>query len=138
MKYAAVIGRVLFAFIFVVAAPRHFTSEGAHHAAELGVPFASVLVPLSGVLALLGGLSVGTGYRAKWGAWALVVFLVPVTIGMHAFWLVSDPMLHHVQQAMFAKNVSMLGAALLLAHFGAGPLSLRPEEPSQPFEAQRG
>jgi uncharacterized membrane protein YphA (DoxX/SURF4 family) len=29
-----------------------------------------------------------------------------------------------MQQAMFMKNLSMLGGALLIAHFGAGPLSL--------------
>ena len=30
----------------------------------------------------------------------------------------------YFQQAMFMKNVSMLGGALLLLHFGAGPLSI--------------
>lgn len=118
------IGRILFSFIFLVAAPRHFTAEGIDHAAELGVPFARVLVPLSGVLAITGALSVAVGYQARWGAWALVLFLVPVTLGMHAFWNVSDDALRHVQQAMFAKNLSMLGAALWLAQLGAGPWSL--------------
>jgi putative oxidoreductase len=108
---------VLFAFIFLVAAPRHFTSEGIRHAADLGVPFPSILVPLSGVLAIAGGLSVATGYRATWGAFALAVFLVPVTLGMHAFWRIDDPVTRHVQQAMFAKNLSMLGAALLVAFY---------------------
>ena len=119
-----IIGRILFAFIFLVAAPRHFTEEGIHHAAELGVPFARALVPLSGVLAIAGALSIAVGYRARWGAWALVAFLVPVTLGMHAFWRIGDPALRHVQQAMFAKNLSMLGAALLIACHGAGPLSV--------------
>lgn len=44
-----------FALIFIVAAPRHFTAEGIGHAAELGVPFATVLVPVSGRMALVGG-----------------------------------------------------------------------------------
>jgi putative oxidoreductase len=56
-----------------------------------------------------------------------VAFLVPVTLGMHAFWRVGDPALRHVQQAMFAKNLSMLGAALLIACFGSGPLSVSAE-----------
>ena len=117
-------GRILYALIFLAAWPRHFSQEGIHHAAELGVPLAGLLVPASGVLALLGGLSVALGYHMRWGAWALVLFLVPVTLGMHAFWAVTDPAQAHVQQAMFAKNLSMLGAALLLTQIGAGAWSL--------------
>jgi putative oxidoreductase len=119
-----VTGRLLFALIFVGAAPRHFSGEGIHHAAELGVPFAGVLVPLSGVLAIVGGASVALGYRARWGAWALVVFLVPITFSMHAFWLVPDQVLRHVQLAMFTKNLSMIGAALWITQLGAGPWSI--------------
>lgn len=123
MKFLFPLGRVLFALIFIAAAPRHFTREGIHHAADLGVPAAEMLVPLSGVLALAGGLSVAAGYKARWGAWALIAFLVPVTFWMHAYWRLSNPDVAHVQQAMFFKNVSMLGAALLISQFGAGPIS---------------
>ena len=124
MRYVALLGRVLFALIFITAAPRHFTHEGIQHAAELGVPLAALLVPLSGLMALAGGLSIALGYRARWGAWLLVVFLVPVTLMMHAFWKLQDPALTHIQQAMFAKNLSMLGAALLMAYSGVGPFSI--------------
>ena len=108
------VGRLLFALIFITAAPRHFTREGAQHAAELGLPAAPLLVPISGAMALVGGLSVAIGYKARWGAWTLVAFLVPVTLVMHAFWRLHVATAVHVQQAMFAKNLSMLGAALLI------------------------
>jgi putative oxidoreductase len=130
MRYLVPLGRILFALIFITAAPRHFTQEGVHHAAELGVPFAAVLVPVSGLMALLGGLSIATGYKVRWGAWLLIAFLVPVTLMMHAFWKLHDPAAVHVQQAMFAKNVSMLGAALLLTQFGASTLSLDKPKPT--------
>jgi putative oxidoreductase len=90
MRYMVPIGRVLFALIFITAAPRHFTHEGIQHAADLGVPAAGLLVPISGILALLGGLSVATGFKAQWGAWILIAFLLPVTFGMHAFWRLHD------------------------------------------------
>ena len=105
----------MFASIFIVASPRHFTAEGINHAADLGVPFAALCVPLSGLMALAGGLSVASGYRARWGAWLLVAFLVPVTVMMHAFWRLHDPQAGHIQQAMFVKNIALAGAALLLA-----------------------
>jgi putative oxidoreductase len=124
MRILFPIGRALFAFIFIVAAPRHFTMEGIHHAADLGVPLAGLLVPAAGVLAFAGGLSLALGWKARWGAWMLVAFLIPVTSMMHAFWRQHDPAAFHVQQAMFLKNLSMLGAALLLTQFGAGVMSL--------------
>jgi putative oxidoreductase len=124
MRYLCLVGRILFSLIFITAAPRHFTAEGIHHAADLGVPLARLLVPLSGVVALAGGLSIAIGYHARWGAWLLLGFLVPVTLMMHAYWKVHDPAMVHVQQAMFAKNLSMLGAALLITQFGAGPMSI--------------
>jgi putative oxidoreductase len=125
LRHAIVaVGRFLFAAIFLNSAPQHFQAGTIQYAAGAGVPFAGVLVPASGVLALIGALSVLTGYRARLGAWLLVAFLVPVTLAMHAFWNVSDPMMHGIQQVMFLKNVSMLGAALLITQFGAGPWSL--------------
>ena len=124
MRLLFPIGRILFAVIFIFAAPRHFSQEGIQHAGDLGVPLASLAVPISGVMALAGGLSVATGYKAKWGAWLLVAFLIPVTFMMHGFWRLSDPQAIRIQQAMFAKNVAMLGAALLLTQFGAGAFSL--------------
>jgi putative oxidoreductase len=81
-------------------------------------------VPVSGLIALAGGLSVLFGYQAKIGAWLLVLFLVPVTLVMHPFWAVSDAAMFSVQLALFTRNVLMLAAALLVARAGAGSLSL--------------
>lgn len=118
------IARAFFAAIFLTAGPSHFNPATIAYAASTGLPFASFLVPASGVLALLGGLSILTGWHARLGALALVAFLVPVTLTMHAFWAVKDPMAAMMQYAMFMKNVGLLGGALLIAHFGAGPFSL--------------
>jgi len=118
------IGRILFGLIFILAAPRHFSAEGIQHAADLGVPMAGLLVPLSGVMSFVGGLSIALGYKASLGAWLLVAFLAPVTFMMHAFWKQADPIAAHTQQAMFAKNLAMLGAVLLITQLGSGPFSL--------------
>src|SRR5580704_9002994 len=119
-----VLGRFLFVLIFLVAGANHFNKQTIGYAASQGVPLASIAVPLSGVLAIAGGLSILLGYRAKLGAWLLVLFLIPVTLMMHKFWTVTDPMMAQIQMVMFMKNVSMLGGALLISHFGAGPFSL--------------
>jgi len=124
MKYAVLLGRIFYSVIFLMAAPGHFKAATIGYAASHGVPFAEFLVPASGVIAFLGALSIILGYKARYGAWLIVLFLVPVTLSMHNFWAVADPVQRGMQQIMFEKNLSMLGAALLIAHFGSGPLSL--------------
>ena len=118
------LGRFFYALIFLIAAPTHFSKQTIAYAAAQGVPLASIAVPLSGIIALAGGLSILLGYRAKVGAWLIVLFLVPVTPMMHKFWTVHDPMMAQIQMAMFMKNLAILGGALLISQFGAGPLSL--------------
>jgi putative oxidoreductase len=118
------LGRVLFALIFLMAGLNHFSSQTIGYAASQGVPLASIAVPFSGVLALFGGLSILLGYRAQLGAWLIALFLVGVTPMMHKFWTVPDPMMHQMQMVMFMKNLAMLGGALLISQFGSGPWSL--------------
>jgi putative oxidoreductase len=118
------LGRFLFVLIFLMSGPRHFLSQTIAYAASQGVPLASIAVPLSGTIAFIGGLSILLGYRAKLGAWLIVLFLVGVTPMMHKFWVVTDPMMYQMQFIMFMKNASMLGGALLISQFGSGPWSL--------------
>ena len=120
----ALLGRALFAAIFVLAGVKNFSPHAIQEAAALEVPMASLAVPGSGALALAGGLSVLLGYRAKVGAWLLVLFLVPVTFAMHPFWAAADLQLAQLHTIMFLKNLSMVGGAILLTQLGAGPWSL--------------
>ncbi len=117
-------GTNLFSAIFIMSGFLHFSQQEIGYAAQSGVPMAGFLVPASGVLAMAGGLSILFGYRARIGAWLVVLFLVPVTLTMHNFWAVKDPMMAQMQMAMFMKNVSMIGGALLISQFGAGAVSL--------------
>jgi putative oxidoreductase len=122
--FVTVLGRFLFALIFLMSGPRHFMHQTIAYAASQGVALASIAVPLSGLIAIVGGLSILLGYRAKLGAWLLILFLIPVSIMMHPFWKATDPMAMQIQMAMFMKNVSMVGAALLITQLGSGPFSL--------------
>ena len=124
MKTTTLVGRILFSLLFIMAAAGHFKPETIAYAASQGVPLASLAVPASGLLALLGGLSIALGYKARWGAIALVAFLVPVTVTMHNFWAVTDPMMQQLQMSMFMKNLALIGGALTFAVHGAGAYSL--------------
>lgn len=126
MKYIPLIGRVIFSYIFLMGGIHHLTnlSQVAGYAASQGVPMATLAVAVSGIFALAGALSIILGYKAKLGAWLIVLFLIPVTFMMHNFWTVTDPMQHMTQMMMFTKNITMLGGALMITYFGAGPISI--------------
>lgn len=123
-RYLVPLGRAAFAGAHVLFAPLNFSPQGIGWAAQQGVPLATLLVPLAGLISLAGGVSVILGYRARLGAWLLLLFLVPVTGMMHNFWAVKDPAMAQMQEGFFIANLSRIGAALLIAHFGAGPFSL--------------
>lgn len=125
MKFVELVGRICFSFIFIISAPNHFKEGTIGYAANAGVPFAHILVPASGVIAFLGGLSILLGLKAKWGTWLIVLFLVPVTLTMHKFWGLADPQATQMQMINFIKNVSMLGGALIIAYHGTGSWSLK-------------
>lgn len=124
MKFIALLGRVLFSAVFIISSFGHFQQGTVQYAASMGVPMPQVLVPLSGLMALVGGLCILFGFKARFGAWLIVLFLIPVTFMMHNFWQAADPNTAMLQQIMFMKNLSMLGGAFLIAYFGSGPLSL--------------
>jgi putative oxidoreductase len=124
MRYAVLAGRQLFSLIFIIASAEHFSPAAIESAARHGVPWPDLLVPISGVIALVGGLSVLLGFQTRFGAVLLVTFLVPVTLMMHNFWASTDPLTHYLERAMFLKNLTMIGGALVITYLGPDPLSL--------------
>lgn len=124
LRFLPPFGRVFYAFIFIVSGFTHFSAQTVAYARGAGVPFPEVAVPVAGLIAIAGGLSIALGWHARVGAWLLVLFLVPVTLMMHRFWAAPDPQQARLDTIMFMKNLSMLGAALFLAYAGAGPFSL--------------
>ena len=124
MSILILAGRILFSAIFLMAFLGHFQPGTIAYAKQTGLPAASILVPASGVLAGLGALSVMLGFHARIGSALIALFLISGTAKMHPFWNTKDPMMSQMHQAMFMKNVSMLGACLLIIAFGSGPFSL--------------
>jgi putative oxidoreductase len=122
MKFIVLLGRILFSVQFISPFYKLVSGKLTGYAASAGVPYASIAVPLAGVIALLGGLFILLGFKAKLGGWLIVLFLLPVTFYMHAFWKAPDPA--NAQMMHFMSNMAVLGAALIIAYFGSGQLSL--------------
>ncbi|MFZ5891208.1 MAG: DoxX family protein [Myxococcota bacterium] len=123
-RYLVPLARFCLSLIFLQSIASHFSPAGVEYATRQGVPWANIAVPISGLIALVGGISVLLGYRTRVGVALLVLFLIPVTLIMHRFWNLPDPEMAQMQRIMFLKNVSILGGILLLGYFGGGPVSV--------------
>jgi putative oxidoreductase len=116
MEYLFLLGRILYGGFFVLAGVNHFrhTAMMAGYAASKGIPVPRVAVLGSGLLLLLGGLSIALGFHPAWGVAFLTVFLVPTTLSMHNFWADTDPSAQMNNLIHFQKNTALLGAAWML------------------------
>ncbi len=79
-----------------------------------GVPMPSTAVFLSGLLMLLGGLSVVFDVRMVLGLWLIIIFLIPTTFMMHAFWKEKDPSTKMSENIAFMKNMALVGGSLMM------------------------
>ena len=115
MDIAFLVGRIIFGMYWLSAGFRHFTSLNmmAGYAGSKGVPVPKAGVAASGLLAIVGGLSIGLGYEPRAGVIAICLFLVPVSLMMHNFWTVQDPMQRMGEMVNFTKNVALIGATLM-------------------------
>jgi putative oxidoreductase len=122
-RWAHLFGRLLLAAIFLISALGKLANwhGTAVMAAGKGVP--EILLAAATALEILGGLSVLSGFKARWGAVALIVFLVPVTLVFHNFWAVQGAQ-QQMQQVNFLKNVAICGGLFVVYAVGAGELSL--------------
>lgn len=116
MDAVLVIARVLFSVMMVVGGLNHFRQTDAMtgYAQFKKVPAARLSVQLSGLLLVLGGLSVVLGVWADLGALALAVVLVAMALKMHDFWTHEDPQAKQTETIGFFKNISMAGGALFM------------------------
>jgi uncharacterized membrane protein YphA (DoxX/SURF4 family) len=108
-------GRVLLGGYYLMGAFHHFAGVGtmAHMAAAHGVPMPEVAVVVAGILLAVAGFSLLLGIYPGVGVASVVLFLVPVTLSMHAFWADHDALMRQMDLINFGKNVALLGSSLM-------------------------
>ena len=121
----ALFGRILLALIFVVSGLGKITGFAgtAAYMASKGLPMVQILLPLAIAAELGGGLLLALGWKTRWAAGLLFLFLIPTTLIFHQFWGI-DPKLAQMQQIHFLKNVAIMGGMLMVIFCGAGACSL--------------
>ena len=122
-EWLFLVGRILFAALFILSGVNHFAQLGgmAQYAQSKGLPAPKVMVLLSGLVLLLGGLSILFWFWVKVGAWLLVAFLLVAAFTMHNFWAMEDPVQKQGEMAQFMKNVALAGASVIFYVVAVGP-----------------
>lgn len=115
MDIVLLVARIVFAFMFLGSGLNHFkhTEAMTGYAQFKKVPLPKLSVQLSGLVCILGGLSVILGVWADMGALALAILLVAMAVKMHDFWN-ADEASKQVEMIGFLKNISMAGGALFI------------------------
>jgi uncharacterized membrane protein YphA (DoxX/SURF4 family) len=116
MDLILVIGRILFGGFFLMSGINHFTKLEAMtgYAKYKKLPAAKLGVLISGLMLVIGGLSVILGYYADLGALLLAIFLVLAAVIFHNFWKETDATAKQNEMLGFMKDIALAGAALIL------------------------
>ena len=116
MDILLVVGRVLFALIFINSGIAHLTklNDMTGYAQFKKVPAPKLSVIVTGLMLIIGGLYIALGVYADLGALLLAVFLVPTAFMMHNFWTIQDAQAKQGEMINFFKNLSLAGAALVI------------------------
>jgi putative oxidoreductase len=115
-KWQLLLGRVLLSAIFILSGLGklpHFQAVAGMMAAK-GLPLASVALVITLFIEIGGGLLVLTGYKAKYAALVIALWLIPVTLVFHHFWGIPADQ-QQDQMVNFLKNVAIMGGLLVLA-----------------------
>ncbi len=123
---AALIGRILLVILFVKSGWGKIPGfEGtAAYMASKGLPMAQVLLVASIFIELAGAAMIAIGFKARWGAAAVFLWMIPVTLVFHAFWAIPDAKEAGMQQIHFLKNLAIMGGLAMVYAFGPGRYSL--------------
>jgi putative oxidoreductase len=120
------VGRMIIAWFFLSEAWARLSSFDAtvtlmrmQH-----IPAAAPLLVLALVAMILGGASLVLGFHIRHGAMLLFGFTVIVSVLMHAWWTLSNPIDRAADYDIFIRNMAIAGGLLLLVGVGAGPFAL--------------
>ena len=144
MNVAYALGRILVPLVFIWEAVQKLLDIGkfAKLLADSQVPLPDEISAYLGsmpkyealawalaALELVCGLMILLGLKARWGALLLVVFTAGTIFFVHHFWdMTGDAYVQNQIQAL--KNLSILGALLMIVAVGSGPHSLDRRPPS--------
>jgi putative oxidoreductase len=111
------LGRTVFGGYFLYNGINHFLNRESlvEYARTKGVPMPAIAVAGSGILIVLGGLSLLAGAKPRVGTALITTFLAGVTPSVHTFWNETDEARWMEEFVNFTKNIALIGGACFAA-----------------------
>lgn len=119
-NYLSLLARIFISALFLWSGTNKIINPFAtqQNMSAHGMPLTLFFLVAAIALEILGGLSVLLGIKTRWGAAMLIIFLIPATLIFHTDFSTE------IEQAMFLKNLAMLGGLLMLIRYGGGSIVL--------------
>lgn len=119
---------VLIGRLFVAVFPAYVSGLGFHvrnpkaaegYAQSVNFPIVSLTGLPAGVFLIVASASIALGIWPDIGALMLGAFVIPAAWYFHRFWMLDDAGQRAMQQQLFFRNVTTLGACLIMFGFFA-------------------
>jgi uncharacterized membrane protein YphA (DoxX/SURF4 family) len=113
-------GRICFSLFFIVFGLNHLfgSRQVVGYFQRKDVPGPRPVAVATGLMLLVGGLLVLTGWSRFIGAGLLFLVLFPGAFALHPFWRETDPATRLSERAQFFMTLALAGAALLVGYYG--------------------
>jgi putative oxidoreductase len=123
---APLLGRLALAWFFLSEVYMRASAWDANVAmmSMLNIPAPPLLLAVALIVMILGGLSLLLGFHTRHGAMLLFAFTVVATLLMHDYWHIKEVVARAADYEIFARNVAIAGALLILIGIGAGPFAI--------------
>ena len=120
-NYLSLLARIFLSVIFIWSGINKIIDpiSTQENMSAHGMPLTLFFLIGAIALEILGSISILLGIKTRWGAAMLILFLVPATLIFH------HDLSTELEQAMFFKNLAMLGGLLLLIRYGGGEIVIR-------------
>jgi putative oxidoreductase len=119
------VGRILIGAIFLNAGLRKVMGFAGTvgYFTKLGFPAPELFAVLAIVIEVGGSILLIIGWKTRWVAWLLALFVLIAALAAHRFWQV-DAAQYANQMNHFMKNLAIIGGLLFVATFGPGSASV--------------
>jgi putative oxidoreductase len=123
-SFTMLVGRIFLSAIFISAGFDkliHYEATAIYMASK-GMTMIPLFLYTAALIEILAGLAVLLGYKTRYAAAILVIFLIPATLIFHDFWN-AGAVERQLQMIMFLKNLAIAGGLLYVISSGPGSYS---------------
>ncbi len=119
------IARLTMGMLFIVPAIRQIMTYAGtvKYFASLGFPAPEFMAVLAVVIEIVAGVMLIAGWKTRWAAWLLILYVIIATAMAHRFWQFPEAQQFN-QLNHFLKNLAVIGGLLYIIVFGPGRYSV--------------